>query len=126
MPNIVARVDCCFKKVVGFLKKYQNMALFDAMKLADFSVQEQACRAKRMVLHCLWKKVQGSNNNVYVTPPPELIGLLKEGTVSSVTKDNSSVEEVMVVSKLVKVPCIRLPIKSAQLCCARAVKKKRQ
>ncbi len=37
MPKIVARVDYCFKKAVGFLKKYQNMALPDAVKLADFS-----------------------------------------------------------------------------------------
>jgi hypothetical protein len=59
MPKIIAGVDCCFKKAVGFLKKYQNMALPDAMKLADFSVQEQACYAKRMVLHCLWKKGKG-------------------------------------------------------------------
>jgi hypothetical protein len=48
MPKIIGQADCCFKKVVWFLKKYQNMALPNAMKLADFSVQEQACRAKRM------------------------------------------------------------------------------
>ncbi len=41
MPKIVAQADCCFKKAVGFLKKYQNMALPDAMKLADFSVQSR-------------------------------------------------------------------------------------
>ncbi len=47
MPKIVAQADCRFKKAIGFLKKYQNMALPDAMKLADFSVREQACCAKR-------------------------------------------------------------------------------
>jgi hypothetical protein len=94
MPNIVAQVDCCFKKAVGFLEKYQNMALPDGMKLADFSVQEQACRAKHMVLHCLWKKAKDSNNNVYVTPLPELVDLSKEGTILSVTKDSSGVKEV--------------------------------
>jgi hypothetical protein len=47
------RTDGCFKKAVGFLKKYSNMTLLDAMKLTDFSAQEQACHAKRMILHCL-------------------------------------------------------------------------
>jgi hypothetical protein len=124
MPKIIVRADCCFKKAVGFLKKYQNMALSDVMKLVVFSVQEQACCAKRMVLHCLWKKAKGSNKDVYVTPPPELFDLSKERTVLSATKDSSGVEEEGVVSKSTKVPYIRLSIKSAQLCCAKAVKKR--
>ena len=33
------------------------------MKLANFSAQEQACHAKCMVLHCLWKKAKGDKNN---------------------------------------------------------------
>ena len=56
MPKNVGRTDGCFNKAVGFLKKYKkyrNMTLPDAMKLTDFSAQEQACHAKRMVLHCL-------------------------------------------------------------------------
>jgi hypothetical protein len=48
MPKNVARADYCFDKALGFLLKYRNMAIPDAMKLADFSAQEQACRAKRM------------------------------------------------------------------------------
>jgi hypothetical protein len=102
------------------------MALPDAMKLTDFSVQEKALCAKRMVLHHLWKKVKGGNKYDFATPPMELIDLLKEGTVSSVTKDSSGVEEVMVLSKSTKIPCIWLPIKSAQLCHVAAVKEKRQ
>jgi hypothetical protein len=122
MPKIIARVDFCFKKAVGFLKRYQNMALPNAVKLADFSVQEQACRAKRMVLHCLWKKATSSNKDDSVTSAPELIDLYKEETMSSVTKDSNSVEEVMVETKSTKVPCIRMSIKSAQLHCATALK----
>jgi hypothetical protein len=80
MPKIVVQADCCFKKDIQFLKKYQNMALLDAMKLTYFSVQEQACCAKRMVLHCLWKKAKGRNDDVYVTPLPELVDLSKVGT----------------------------------------------
>jgi hypothetical protein len=63
-----------------------------------------------MVLHCLWKKAKGSNKDDYVTPLPELIDLLKEGTMSSVTKDSSGVDEVTVETKSTKVPHIRLTI----------------
>jgi hypothetical protein len=41
-----------------------------------------------------------------------------------VIKDNSGVKEVEMVSKLTKVPHIRLPIKAAQLRHAEAVKKR--
>jgi hypothetical protein len=126
MSKIIARVDSCFKKAVGFLKKYQNMALSGAMKLADFSVQEQACCAKRMVLHCLWKKAKDSNEDDYVTSLLELIDLLKKGTMLSTTEDSSGVEEVTVETKSTKVPRIQLSIKSAQLHHTAAVKEKRQ
>jgi hypothetical protein len=126
IPKIIARVDSCFKKAVGFLKRYQNMALPDAIKFADVSVQKQACHAKRMVLHCLWKKAKGSNKDDSVTSPPELIDLLKEETMSPVTNDSSGVEEVTVETKSTKAPCIRMSVKSAQLHCVIAVKEKRQ
>jgi hypothetical protein len=29
MPKNIGQVDCCFKKAVGFLMKYWNMALLD-------------------------------------------------------------------------------------------------
>ena len=41
MPKNVARHDDRFEKAVGFLKKYPNMKLPDAMKLADFNPVEQ-------------------------------------------------------------------------------------
>jgi hypothetical protein len=72
------------------------------------------------------KKAKGSNKDDYVTPPPELIDLSKEGTMLSVTKNSSGVEEVMVETQPTKVPRIRLPMKSAQLRRATAVKEKRQ
>ena len=121
MSKIIARVDSCFKKAVGFLKKYQNMALSNAMKLADFSAQEQACRAKRMCLHRLWKKAtNGSKNDDYLTPLPRVVDLsTTEGTESSVTGDSGGVAEVEVVSNLTtvatKIPRIRLAIKAAQV-----------
>jgi hypothetical protein len=60
MPKNVARADYCFDKALGFLLKYQNMAIPDAMKLADFSAQEQACCAKRMCLYRLCNGGVGS------------------------------------------------------------------
>ncbi len=36
MPKNIARADYCFDKALGFLLKYWNMAIPDAMKLADF------------------------------------------------------------------------------------------
>ncbi len=100
MPKNVARVDCCFQKALGFLLKYRNMGLPDAMKLTDFSAQEQAYRAKRMCLHRLWKKAtNGSKNNDYLTPPPQVVDLsTTEGTESSVTDDSGGGEEVEVAS----------------------------
>jgi hypothetical protein len=102
------------------------MALLDTIKLAEFSVQEQACHAKRLVLHCLWKKAMGRNDDVYVTPLLEVVDLSKEGTILTVTKDSSGVKELEMVSKSMKVPCICLPIKSVQLHRFKALKKKRE
>jgi hypothetical protein len=72
------------------------------------------------------EKAKGSNKDDYVTPLPEVIDLSKEGIMSSVAKDSSGVKEVTVLSKLTKISRIHLPIKSAQLCCATAVKEMRQ
>ncbi len=104
------------------------MALPDAMKLADFSAQEQACHAKRMVLNCLWKKAKGSNSNdnAYITPPPQLVHISTEGTVSSMTEERSGVVEEEVVNKATRIPHICLPIKVAQLRCVKAVKNKKE
>jgi hypothetical protein len=131
MPKHVARADCCLQKALGFLLKYRNMAYPDAMKLADFSAQEQACCAKRMCLHCLWKKAKSSKNDEFVTPPPQVIDLsiVETESSSSVTNDSGGVqEEVEVVSKwlMAKITCISLPIKAAWIRHAEAVKKKRE
>jgi hypothetical protein len=96
------------------------MGLPDAMKLSDFSAQEQACRAKRMCLHCLWKKAtNGSKNDGNLMPPPQVVDLsTTEGTESSVTDDSGGVAEVEVASNsttATKIPRIRLAIKAAQV-----------
>jgi hypothetical protein len=85
MPKNVARADYRFDKALGFLLKYRNMAIPDAMKFADFSAQEQACPAKRMCLYRLWKKINVSKDELLVTLPPQVIDVSFEGTESSVT-----------------------------------------
>ncbi len=76
MPKKVTRADCHFQMALGYLLKYWNMGLPDAMKLADFSAQEQACRAKRMCLHRLWKKAtNGSKNDGNLMPLLQVVDL---------------------------------------------------
>jgi hypothetical protein len=121
MPKNVARADCCFQTALGYLLKFRNMGLPDAMKLSDFSAQEQACRAKRMCLHRLWKKAtNGSKNDGNLMPLPQVVDLsTTEGTESLVTDDSGGVGEVEVVSNsttvTTKIPRIRLAIKAAQV-----------
>ncbi len=68
MPKNVARADYCFDKALGFLLKYRNMAIPDAMKLSDFSAQEQACHAKRMCLYPLCDGGVGSASAAVAAP----------------------------------------------------------
>ena len=76
MPKNVARAVCHFQTALGYLLKYRNMGLPDAMKLTDFSAQEQAYHAKRMCLHRLWKKaMNGSKNDGNLMPPPQVVDL---------------------------------------------------
>jgi hypothetical protein len=49
MPKNVARHDDRFKKAAGYLMKFPNMKLPEAMKLADFTPVEQKDRAKHRV-----------------------------------------------------------------------------
>jgi hypothetical protein len=87
------------------------MPLPQAMKLADFSVKEQACCAKRMVLHCLLNKTKGNND---VTPPPSVVNVSSHATgVSSVSNTTCTVavEEEVVP----KVKRIRLSTRASQI-----------
>jgi len=49
MPKHVAKGDPRFEVAAGFVRKYHGMPIKHAMKLADFSDEEQACRAMQMV-----------------------------------------------------------------------------
>ncbi len=95
MPKNIARADYCFDKAYGFLLKYRNMAIPDAMKLADFSAQEQACHAKCMCLYRLWKKTNVSKDELLVTLLPQVIDVSFAGTESSVTGGGVTVVAVL-------------------------------
>ena len=90
------------------------MGIKDAMKLANFSDEEQACRAMQMVLHRLLRKTKSSN---ITTPPPSAITVSMEETpVSSVTNRSGTNEEAVVVSILTapEVKRIRMSTNAAQ------------
>ena len=110
MPKNVARHDDRFEKAVKVLKKYPNIKLPDAMKLADFNPVEQKDRAKQMVLRRLLTKMGGSN----VTPPPTTV---VDVSVSSAGTEMSSVSDItdkpsMCVPEIKR---IRMPTRMAQI-----------
>ena len=81
MPKNVAKQDNRFDAAVGYIKRCPKLTIPEAMKLADFSVQEQACRAMQMVLRSLLNKMKDSNSSVL--SPPSLINASTVGTPAS-------------------------------------------
>jgi hypothetical protein len=66
-----AQLDPRFKKAIKFLLKHPTLKVPDEMKLADFSPQEQECRAKGMVIYCELDKARKSpqvNSDAFLTP----------------------------------------------------------
>ena len=110
MPKNVARHDDRFKKAAGYLMKFPNMKLPEAMKLADFTPVEQKDRAKHMVVHRLLKKTKGSN----VTPPPSVVNVSTAGTVTSSGTDKSSVSDIT-STNVPEIKRIRAPTRMAQI-----------
>ena len=74
MPRNNARVDPRFKKAVENILKHPTLTVPDAMKLANFSPQEQACRAKHMIVYCELDKAKSKQgkSDAFVTHPPQL------------------------------------------------------
>jgi hypothetical protein len=56
MPLTNARDDARVAKAVGYIHRFPGMTVPDAMKLADFSKEEQQDPAKQMWIHCRIKK----------------------------------------------------------------------
>jgi hypothetical protein len=125
MPKHVAKGDRRFEAAAGFVRKYRSITVKHAMKLADFSDQEQACRAMQMVVHRLLDKTKSSN---ITTPPPSSLVVSIGGTpVSSVTNSSGTNEEAVVVSLTApKLKRIRLSTNAAQEVRARQLDEKRK
>jgi hypothetical protein len=97
MPKNVAKHDNRFGAAAGFIKRCPNLTIPEAMKLADFSVQEAACRAKRMVVSRLLNKMKGGK----ALSPPSAIYVSTEGTpASSVSNISDATGQSSLVSKL--------------------------
>ena len=84
MPKNVAKHDNRFDAAARYLKRCSNLTIPEAMKLADFSVQEAACRAKRMVVSRLLNKMKGGS----ALSPPPVINISTEGTPASSLSTN--------------------------------------
>ena len=123
MPRNNARVDPCFKKAIENILKHPTLTVPDAMKLANFSPQEQACRAKHMIVYPELDKAKSKQgkSDAFVTPPPQYVSISSErGTLSSVTFLAS--EPSAPASVVMKQP--RATVTAAQLRQAEAVSKK--
>ena len=124
MPKNVAKHDNCFDAAARYFKRCSNLTIPEAMKLADFSVQEAACHAKRMVVSRLLNKMKGSS----ALSPPLVINVSTEGTpVSSLSYISDSTGQSSSVSKFTtpKVKRIRLTSTAAQMQRAAVIQKKR-
>ena len=114
MPKNVAKSDPRFDAAVGYIKRCSKLTIPEAMKLADFSVQEQACCAMQMVLRRLLNKMKDSS----ALSPPSLINALTEGTPASSFSNISGVtDQSSLLSNLTtpKVKRIRLTATAAQM-----------
>ena len=56
MPLTSASTDARVPKAIGYLKSFPGMTVPDAMKLADFTADEQKCPAKQMWIRRRIKK----------------------------------------------------------------------
>jgi hypothetical protein len=132
MPRNNTRVDTCFQKTVKLLLKHPALKVPEAMKLADFSCEEQDCRAKRMIIYHQLTKSSTHINNAFLTPPPQssvVVGMGSShsgndwGTLSSVTLSSSSSSPGAPPAVLKKA---RSTVTAAQLHQAEALHKKKE
>ena len=88
MPRNNDQLEPCFKKAVENLLKHPTLTVPDAMKLANFSPQEQACRAKHMIVYREVEKAKSKQgkSDAFLTPPPQYVAISSGcGALSSVS-----------------------------------------
>ena len=128
MPRNNSRVDPRFKKAVENVLKHPTLSVPDAMKLADFSRQEQACRAKRMIVYRELDKAKSKQGKIdpFLTPPPPqhvAVSTSERGTLSSVSFSARS-EPSASAAVAVKKP--RATVTAARLRQVEAISKKKE
>lgn len=124
MPKNVAKHDNRFDAAARYIKRCSKLTIPEAMKLADFSVQEAACRAKRMVVRRLLNKMKGGS----ALSPPSLINVSTEGTpASSLSNISNATGQSSLASNSTtpKVKRIRLTSTAAQMQRAAVIQKQR-
>ena len=100
------------KKAVGFLQRCPNLKVPEAMKLAHFTPQEIACKARWMWIYWQWNKLT-QRNVIFATPPPQRI--------TFATNSNNSINEGGSLSSVTDSGSIRpLPKKKIKLTCTTA------
>jgi hypothetical protein len=99
MSKNIARADGPFKQAVGFLKKYTNMTISDAMKLADFLFRN------KHVTQSAWSFIASGRSKkatrmMFIVKPHtrqvqwSLTFSTKKGTPSPVTDETAKVAAV--------------------------------
>ena len=126
MPRNNARVDPRFKKAVENILKHPTLTVPDAMKLADFSPQEQACRAKRMIVYREVDKAKSKQgkSDAFLTPPPQYVAISSERGASSSVSFSAASEPSAPAAVVVKKP--RTTVTAARLRQAEAISKKKE
>ena len=97
IPDIInmhrnnVRADSCFQKAVEYQLKNPNLTIRDAMKLANFSLQEQEDKSKYMMVVRLLNKTKKDD---FVTPPAKqsiTVSRSNSEPMSSVTMSADSI-----------------------------------
>jgi hypothetical protein len=90
MPKTIAREDHHVLVTIGYLEKYPNMGVLDAMKLGDFTKEERNDHTKRAWIYRRWNGKKTSALN------PLVLSIMcdTQGMMSSVTCDVPSPPKV--------------------------------
>jgi hypothetical protein len=87
MPKTIAREDHCVLVTIGYLEKYPNMGVRDAMKLGDFTEEERDDHTKQAWIYRQWN---GKRTSVLNPLVPSIV-CDTQGMISSVTDSNEGV-----------------------------------
>jgi hypothetical protein len=125
MPKTNSKADLHIQKAMGFLKSFQNMVVLLAMKLANFTPQEQACHVKQMWIRCRFDKKAFKHTTIQMSPPTTSVSIDladNNGGLSSV-RVLESVTDPPPESPPKKAKRVYWPEAAMQAHCTKALKK---